>query len=165
MKKIIVSLSLLIGLASLLLVGCTGRQVTKVIETPTHDLATKEMTLRDEANETDLINPIEQEETDKRPEGDSIKQYESKENEDTSDSLKVEVPEEAEEGDDSQTDDGIEDKEEGVIVAKSENLEEIDERALMLKELDVLLEDVLAKLDAVEEDDLSDDNLFDEGGD
>jgi hypothetical protein len=44
-------------------------------------------------------------------------------------------------------------------------MEDIDERALMLKELDELLEDVLTTLDAVEEDDLSDDNMFDEGGD
>jgi hypothetical protein len=153
MKKPVINLLLLLAITLLLVVGCKERQITKVMNVPEHDLAIDEATPIDVQKAIEPIEPIvpiEPEEMAKIIEEDS----ESDVNKDEIEAPSIKPSDEV-----------IDEKTETIIVAKSENLEEVDERALMLKELDALLEDVLTKLDAVEEDDLSDDNLFDEGGD
>lgn len=161
MKKTVINLFLLLGITLLLMAGCKERQVTKVMNVPEQDLAIDEATPIDVQKAIEPIESIEPDETTETVEEDS----ESDEKKDENEAPSTKTSDEVEEVIDSSSDEIIDEKAETVIVAKSENLEEIDERALMLKELDALLEDVLTKLDAVEEDDLSDDNLFDEGGD
>jgi len=161
MKKAFISLLLLFSIISILMTGCKERQITKVIDVTEHDLASDKIIIKDDQENIELIEPEDGTNTIKE---DAITQYESTEDHDNSETSTTKDLEEEAIVDDL-TNNVIDEKAETVIVAKSENLEEIDERALMLKELDELLEDVLTTLDAVEDDDLSDENLFDEGGD
>jgi hypothetical protein len=156
MKKSIVSLLVGLVITMLLVVGCRERQVTKVIDVTTNGLTGEEVTAKDQKKS----ETIEQKEATSTPEVETITQYESVDKSEEPETPPTKVLEIVE-----PTEEVIDEKIETVIIAKSENLEEIDERALMLKELDTLLEDVLTTLDAVEDDDLSDDNMFDEGGD
>jgi len=161
MKKAFISLLLLFSIMSILMTGCKERQITKVMDVTEHDLASDKIIITDDQENTE---PIELEDGTNTIKEDAITQYESTEYNDNSETSTTKDLEEEAIVDDL-TNNVIDEKAETVIIAKSGNLEEIDERALMLKELDELLEDVLTTLDAVEDDDLSDDNLFDEGGD
>ncbi|PKM57304.1 MAG: hypothetical protein CVU98_06810 [Firmicutes bacterium HGW-Firmicutes-3] len=156
MKKDIVILLVGLLLTMLLVVGCKERQVTKVMDVTINGITGEEVTA-DDQKESEKIEPKEATST---SEEETITQYESVEN-----SNEPEAPSTKASELDEPSNEVIDEKKETVIIAKSENMEDIDERALMLKELDELLEDVLTTLDAVEEDDLSDDNMFDEGGD
>ncbi|PKM69097.1 MAG: hypothetical protein CVU95_00500 [Firmicutes bacterium HGW-Firmicutes-2] len=156
MKKSIVCLLVGLVITMLLVVGCRERQVTKVIDVTTNGLTGEEVTGKDQ-KESETIEPKEVTST---SEVEAITQYESVDN-----SKEPETPSEKVLEVEESIEEVIDEKIETVIVAKSENLEDIDERALMLKELDELLEDVLTTLDAVEDDDISNDNMFDEGGD
>lgn len=162
MKKGMISLLVGFLLTMLLVVGCRERQVTRVMDVTTNDLTDEVVTPTDEPMVIELTEP---ESATNTMDEDSIIQNESVENQDEYEVSTIKAPEEVEDGLNSTIDEVIDEKTETVIIAKSENLEDIDERALMLKELDELLEDVLTTLDEVEEDDLSDDNMFDEGGD
>lgn len=166
MKKIIVALVFLLGITTLLMAGCKERQVSKIIDVATNDVTDDGVKTSDDSEDTELTEP---EATVPAQEEDSMTEYESAENKDNPEASTTEIPKATDVNKDSTIDkvidEEIDEKTETVIVVKSENLEEIDERALMLKELDDLLESVLATLDEVEEDDLSEDNTFDEGGD
>lgn len=134
---------LIIGLIiTLLLSGCQARQVNKVIDQP-QDIPEPSTQAITEAP-TEIV------------ESSTVTTTNESSSEPTSEN-KIIQPEV------SQTT-VVETTKDTVIIAKSEDLNDLDERTMILNEIDALLDEALNNLDALQEDEISNDNIVTEGG-